>query len=294
MLLLEKGADPRAGLKFPDDYSNMHTPTVRHFTPSHTHSPPPRPFPPSSGVDARRAIREAPRVTSAFLTALNTFDANVQKGILRVLGCLALHDDDFKRRLLKQGMISRIASCLTSADEELANWAIVLIHDLAMLGEDACRSVLHASNVVSALTQLVQRGSSTFCRLAAETLGFICSHSRLHTEAVEGNVLVVIEKLARSEDEEQQFWAAAMLLSLVSSPSARPALIRYGVGKIMALLASAEPAPSPASLGTRATQHQVSAMAARVLVSLSLDPTFNNKLLLRKVRKRNKKPFHLA
>lgn len=246
----------------------------------------PRDFTP--GV-ARKEIREAPKVVPGFLAALNMFDASVQKGILRVLGCLALHDDAFKRRMLLPAMITRVAACLTSADIELANWAVVLIHDLAMLGEDACRVILQASAVVGAFSQLVRRGSPAFCRLAAETLGFICSHASLHQAAVEARVLRVILQLAESTDSEQQFWATAMLLSLAATREVRGALIHTGVPKAMSVLAvmsAGEESGGLAAAGasSRATPSQISAMAARVLVSLALFDPQVQRQNVRKVR----------
>lgn len=219
------------------------------------------------------------------LAALNTFDASVQKGILRVLGCLALHNDAFKARMLMPAMIARIAGCLTSSDAELANWAVVLIHDLAMLGEQACRVILTSPGVIGALSVLMTRGSAAFCRLTAETLGFICSHDSLHEAAIEAQVLRIILPLATSDDAEQQFWGAAMVLCLAASPNVRPALVAADVANVMATLAARTPDSEPEATvdAVHASRSQICAMATRVLVSLSYQHTQAEQLLVNEV-----------
>ena len=54
-------------------------------------------------------------------------------------------DDDFKFELLDFGFPERLGICIGSGDVEVAHWAIVIVHDMAMLGLDACLQIIEAS-----------------------------------------------------------------------------------------------------------------------------------------------------
>jgi hypothetical protein len=55
---------------------------------------------------------------------------------------LFCQDDEFKLALLEFELPERLGICIGSGDVDVAHWAIVLVHDLAMLGEDACRRLV--------------------------------------------------------------------------------------------------------------------------------------------------------
>jgi hypothetical protein len=52
-----------------------------------------------------------------------------------------------------------------------------------------------ATAAIMSLYALVQKQQAHLCRLAAETLGFICSHGELHTVSVRRNILKVGSRL---------------------------------------------------------------------------------------------------
>ena len=48
-------------------------------------------------------------------------------------------------------MISRLVVCLGSGEEDVSHWAVVLLHDIAMLGPEACHTLLQAPSLIRAL-----------------------------------------------------------------------------------------------------------------------------------------------
>lgn len=90
----------------------------------------------------KEEIKATPRVLRCFLSVLNSSEAAGQKIILRTLGLLALSDEAFKAKLLHSDVPAKLAVCLRSGDLELAHWAVVLLHDLAMAAPDACVTLL--------------------------------------------------------------------------------------------------------------------------------------------------------
>ena len=91
---------------------------------------------------AKVDLQAMPKLLSAFHHAMNVFEAGVQKVVLRAVGSLCLRNDAFKHRVLNSDIVQRICSCLNSSDEDLSNWAVVVIHDLCMLGPHACKRIV--------------------------------------------------------------------------------------------------------------------------------------------------------
>ncbi|EDQ90664.1 uncharacterized protein MONBRDRAFT_31870 [Monosiga brevicollis MX1] len=210
----------------------------------------------SHGV-AIAQLQRMPKIMQAFLNVLNAFEATIQRVILRAIGSLALRNSDFKWRILHSGLGFRICECLTSGDEDLANWAVVVAHDLTMLGKDACHQLVEHGRLIRALEELIQKQNEQTSRLAAETLGFVCSHRSLHRDLIRQGIIKPIHRLLESEDEEQVFWATAMMLSLVSTLACKSALADNSTADLLMPWA------------TKDEVHQITVMAVRVLTSLA-------------------------
>jgi hypothetical protein len=95
-----------------------------------------------SAAVAKVDLQAMPKLLSAFHHAMNVFETNVQKVVLRAVGSLCLRNDAFKHRVLNSDIVQRICTCLNSSDDDLSNWAVVVIHDLCMLGPQACKRIV--------------------------------------------------------------------------------------------------------------------------------------------------------
>lgn len=176
-------------------------------------------------------IRKAPQILKCLKNVLKSSEAHTQKIVLRTLGFLATQAPEFKDRLPDSGICQRLIVCLTSGDLELAHWAIVLLHDIAMIGKDACHVILETPEFIKCCTILIQREANraeshedaevsvkfAMSRLVAETFGFMCASDALHLILADGGIINAIQFFTLSEDPELNFWAAALLLNLIST-----------------------------------------------------------------------------
>lgn len=175
---------------------------------------------------AKDEIRSTPRVVRGFIDVLATSEAPVQKVVLRTLGFLSIKNDNFKTRMLTQPLLERLTICMGSGDTELAHWAVVLLHDIAMLGNDICTQLVGSHGLLSALCKLAVRNNIVLSKLCAETLGFICSSESNHPQTIAAGIIPAVLSFMRSEDGELHFWGSVLVLGLaVSSDLARKQIL---------------------------------------------------------------------
>ena len=122
----------------------------------------------------KEQIKSTPRLIATMQHVLGNSEAATQKIVLRTAGFLAIKDVDFKERLLITPFVDRLIVCLGSSETEVAHWAVVLLHDVAMLGPSACIKLMESHNLVAAMATLIPRDAQ-LGRLAAETFGFLCA-----------------------------------------------------------------------------------------------------------------------
>ena len=96
-------------------------------------------------------IKATPRLVPTMQHVLASSEAATQKIVLRTAGFLAIKDAEFKRRLLTTPFIERLIVCLSSSENEVAHWSIVLLHDVAMLGVEACRKIMESPEIIHAM-----------------------------------------------------------------------------------------------------------------------------------------------
>lgn len=78
--------------------------------------------------------------------------------VLRVVGYLALDDGAFKTTLLgTPGFLERLGVCVGSGHPDVAQWALVILHDVAMLGMGACARVLRSRTCVPAMVDATRK-----------------------------------------------------------------------------------------------------------------------------------------
>ncbi|XP_035674331.1 uncharacterized protein LOC118414406 [Branchiostoma floridae] len=179
----------------------------------------------------KETICSIPRLLYSLQKVLAASEANLQRLVLRVICFLCLHNDDFKKKVLSNGNISeRLSVCLSSGDKDVVHWALVLTHDLAMIGKSAVAQLVESSpGLLSSLKPLVKHKDVTIVRLLAETMGFFCSCEHLHLEVVEAGILDTILLFSQTSDPDLTFWAAALLLNLaMTSDVVKVAILKSG------------------------------------------------------------------
>jgi len=207
---------------------------------------------------ASEAIKAMPRLIATLQNVLTASDASTQKIVLRTIGFLAIKDVEFKVELLAKGMISRLVVCLGSGEEDVSHWAVVLLHDIAMLGVEACHTLLRTPSLIRALAALRRCKDPQLPRLAAETYGFLCTHQELYQKIVELGIIEGIITLAQYRDAELHFWAAALLLNLVGvSDVSKRQMVQYGAIDLLSDLVCAP-------------RREVGEMAAKALIVLAM------------------------
>ena len=202
-------------------------------------------------------IKATPRLVPTMQQVLGASEAATQKIVLRTAGFLAIKDAEFKRRLLVTPFLERLIVCLSSSENEVAHWSIVLLHDVAMLGAEACEKMMESPQIIHAMASLVPRDPA-LGRLAAETFGFLCAADGLQDYVVDAGLLDGILLLSRSTETELHFWAAALLLNLLTSDHAKRQMVRDDI--IHALM----------GLVARNDRKEVENMATKTLVVLSM------------------------
>ncbi|XP_066278423.1 uncharacterized protein [Branchiostoma lanceolatum] len=179
----------------------------------------------------KETICSIPRLLYSLQKVLAASEANLQRLVLRVICFLCLHNDTFKNRVLSNGNISeRLSVCLSSGDKDVVHWALVLTHDLAMIGKSAVAQLVENSpGLLSSLKPLVKHKDVTIVRLLAETMGFFCSCEHLHLQVVEAGILDTILLFSQTSDPDLTFWAAALLLNLaMTSDVVKVAILKAG------------------------------------------------------------------
>ena len=197
-------------------------------------------------VDA--GLKRVPRLVQTVHRTLLDSGAGTQNLLLRVVGYLALRDDDFKLELLRVGLCARLLVCIVSGDVTLAHWAIVLLHDIAMLGKEACSHIAALPGCFPALQKLAARGSQ-YALLVAETIGFICSERELRGGAVDAGLLDIVDGFLTSDDDELHVWAITLLLHIaLPSTQLRSRVLAAGfLQRLCTLAVAGRPARSPGS-----------------------------------------------
>jgi hypothetical protein len=187
----------------------------------------------------RKAAREIPGLIRTLNIVLSNHDSQYQKLILRIFSILAVKNVDFKNKLLAStGVLKRLPVCLASGDDELSYWAVILVHDLLMTGENAVTRILDVANVVKPIVPLVRSPNVGTVKLAAETLGFLCSTDKCHAMVLEAGVTDALVYLMSVNDSSLQYWSVALLLTLVmtSDDAKLETVYSGGIQKVIDLL----------------------------------------------------------
>ncbi|XP_070540296.1 uncharacterized protein [Ptychodera flava] len=123
----------------------------------------------------RDNICKLPYLMKSLQKALYGGQAGLQRLVLRVICFLALRNEPFKLEVLAcNRILSRIPICLSSGDKDVVHWALVLTHDLAMIGKAAVEMLLSSCDgILQAMTPLANSPDSVLVRLLAETLWFL-------------------------------------------------------------------------------------------------------------------------
>eukprot|EP00049_Salpingoeca_infusionum_P004449 m.79518 g.79518 ORF g.79518 m.79518 type:complete len:1946 (-) comp12571_c0_seq1:272-6109(-) len=170
-------------------------------------------------------VRSAPRVFQCFLVALNAFEASVQRVVLQVLGTLANNSTSFKQGMMLSPLCDRIVQCLSSSHHDVSAWAIVIVHDLALLGNDACAKLLGIKGLMHGLNVTLQR-DEVACRYVAETLGLLTASNATHEQCLSVGIMDVLSTLSQHlTNEAPQTWFSAILMNLSFSVNAKRAML---------------------------------------------------------------------
>lgn len=73
----------------------------------------------------------------------------------------------------------------------------------------------HPDRKLAAVAAVVTRQDATLSRLAAETVGFVCSHASLVPAALAAGMLRCLLLFFSSGDRELTFWAMALTVNVV-------------------------------------------------------------------------------
>ncbi|XP_071492443.1 uncharacterized protein [Diadema antillarum] len=211
----------------------------------------------------RKELCSLPYLIKNLQTTLMSSEAGVQRLILRVLAFLALRNDPFKADLLKnKALLGHFPTCLASGNRDVVHWALVLVHDLAVLGKQSLETLLDGTNdvLIKSLLSLSSSRDSVMIRLLAETLGLFCGCEQLHHRLVRAGSLEMILELAQSHDADLVFWASALLLNLaMTSDAVKAEILSCGGLKTLVDL----------SLGDH-DNNQITTMAAKTLVMMAV------------------------
>ncbi|XP_030841407.1 uncharacterized protein LOC591592 isoform X2 [Strongylocentrotus purpuratus] len=211
----------------------------------------------------RKELCELPCLVTNLQATLMASEAAVQRLILRIFAFLALRNDPFARELMKnKALISHLPTCLASGNKDVVHWALVLVHDLAMMGRQALEKLLDYTNdaLIKSLLSLSTTRDNMMLRLLAETLGLFCGCEQLPHRLVRAGALEMILSLAQSHDPDLVFWASALLLNLaMTSDAVKVEILASGGLKTLIDL----------SLGDH-ENGQITTMAAKTLVMMAV------------------------
>nr|XP_054765634.1 uncharacterized protein LOC129272528 [Lytechinus pictus] len=211
----------------------------------------------------RKELCELPCLIMNLQVTLMASEAAVQRLILRIFAFLALRNDLFARELIKnKALIGHLPTCLASGNKDVVHWALVLVHDLAMMGRQTLEALLEYTNdiLIKSLLSLSNTRDNVMIRLLAETLGLFCGCEHLPHCLVRAGALDMILGLAQSHDPDLVFWASALLLNLaMTSDSVKGEILSSGGLKTLIEL----------SLGDH-ENGQINTMAAKTLVMMAV------------------------
>ena len=85
----------------------------------------------------RGVISKIPNIVKTLFHILISSESGLQRLVLRIYCFLSINDDYFKNKLLNfPPLLKRMSVCLASGNNDLVYWALLLVHDLAMIGKN--------------------------------------------------------------------------------------------------------------------------------------------------------------
>lgn len=148
---------------------------------------------------ARDEFRGAMRFTEDLIHLLSSTPAGTQQVILQILGTLTLEQEDYRWRLVRSGIGAKLAVSMRSSVPPVAQVSLFILHDLSMLGEEACVVLGSSMPVWEALASyLAQPHTVTLTVKVAETVGFLCGVSHLRYDVAQPLSAIVIALLTSS------------------------------------------------------------------------------------------------
>jgi hypothetical protein len=161
---------------------------------------------------ARPQLRMALRFIPCAIKLLGSTPATTQQVILQILGTLCIGDDEYKAKLVHHQLHEKLHICMKSSLPTLSQVALFILHDLAMVGEEACMQISETKNLFRSLAGMI----SPIVRLetqikVCETLGFLCSVGYMRPQILHEGLVEVLISMFGSRYPEITQWAVLIL-----------------------------------------------------------------------------------
>ncbi|TPX32811.1 hypothetical protein SmJEL517_g04134 [Synchytrium microbalum] len=131
---------------------------------------------------------------------------------LRSLKCLGLSHEDFQNDMLRAGVLKKVLSCLSSADEDTRYWALAVLHDL--IGHTDCHEDFLANKGLEILIARVPLATTHESLYIADIFVCLCSSVKTHESLESSGMTEAVMILSRSSEFELQYAGIAILLNM--------------------------------------------------------------------------------
>eukprot|EP00794_Sanderia_malayensis_P008043 gene8043-8906_t len=216
----------------------------------------------------RSIISRIPDIINTLYQILVSSESGLQRLILRIYCFLSINDNGFKTRMSNcTPLLKRLSVCLASGNHDLVYWALLLVHDLAMMGKEFSFKIMKANqDLLQSVIKLTDNTDNGLVdtKLVAETLGFLCSCEKLIKKIIAaGSIKPILKFLKADDNTDLQFWASSLLLNLsMASEEARESIIKAGgIGLLLEMAIKESEMP------------QITAQASKILVMLGFSST---------------------